>query len=152
VLSLFLRRRDLSDDWAGAEQAAGCGDDRQFHEAVGSLNKSPLLFPWGRSIGGRRGPHTCPGSVLRDRLRAGHRRDTADIRRARELSKIPCRDDRLVTLGRCRLTGHGGRALTGKGIGVLVGNSAAMTELREARDDVLRRPTSSVPVRGLNLQ
>jgi hypothetical protein len=32
VLGLFLRRRVLSADWTGAEQAAGGGGDRQFHE------------------------------------------------------------------------------------------------------------------------
>jgi hypothetical protein len=32
VLGLLLRRRVLSADWVGAEQAAGGGGDRQFHE------------------------------------------------------------------------------------------------------------------------
>jgi hypothetical protein len=32
VLGPLLRRRVLSDDWAGAEQAASRGDDRQFQE------------------------------------------------------------------------------------------------------------------------
>src|SRR5712671_1643957 len=32
VLSPLLRGKDLSDGWAGEEQAAGCGGDRQFHE------------------------------------------------------------------------------------------------------------------------
>ena len=72
-------------------------------------------------MGAGAAPHTCPGSVLWDRLRARQRRNTADIRRTRELRKIEGGDQGLITLVRCRLTRQGRRALTGKGIDVLVG-------------------------------
>src|ERR1700730_1603256 len=69
-------------------------------------------------MGVARGSHTLPRSAaLRDGTRCRHRRDTADVRRTRELSKTKSRDDGLVTLGRRATARH---ALTGKGIDVLV--------------------------------
>src|SRR5690242_6997715 len=53
--------------------------------------------------------------------RRRHRRDAADIRRARKLSQAKGRDQGLIALVRCRLTRQGGRALTGEGIDVLIG-------------------------------
>src|SRR6266403_2297047 len=71
-----------------------------------------------RSIGGRAAPILV--SALWNR-RVGYRWDAADIRRAGELTETECRNEGRHTLVRCRLTGYGGRALTGKGIDVFVG-------------------------------
>ena len=47
MLGLLLRRRVLSDDWAGAEQAAGRTGDRQFREQSIHKNRSPNCCPIG---------------------------------------------------------------------------------------------------------
>src|SRR5689334_12811716 len=51
---------------------------------------------WEECRGAARPPYK-PG--LRNRVRRRHRRDTADIRCARELRKAPSRNEGLVTLG-----------------------------------------------------
>src|SRR6266404_5110506 len=92
-----------------------------FSSSLFMEQRSPITVPLQRSsMGAARGPHTV--LPLWDRHR-GQRRDTADIRCARELGQTPSWDDGLVTLGRCRNTGRGDRALTGKGIDVLVENT-----------------------------
>src|SRR5882757_4708701 len=63
VLSPLLRRKDLSDDWVGEEQAAGRGGDRQFEEQSIHRTDPQLLFPWEtrREVYGGRAlpPYTC---------------------------------------------------------------------------------------------
>src|SRR3984893_15997458 len=103
------------------------------------IEQIPIAVPLGTEYGGRRGPHTCPGSVLWDRLRARQRRDTADIRRTRECRQIPGGDDGLIALGRCRLTGQGGRALTGKGIDVLVSADGRVGRVETVRQCLQER-------------
>src|SRR6266481_3498342 len=53
VLGPLLRRKDLSDDRAGAEQAAGRGGDRELQEQSIHRTDPRLLFPlevyWGRA-------------------------------------------------------------------------------------------------------
>src|SRR6266436_5877933 len=83
------------------------------------------------------GPHTV--RALWNRERPGQRRDTANISRTRELSKIPSRDESLVALGRRRLTGQGGRALTGKGIDVLVGTDGGVGRVETIRQRLQER-------------
>ena len=55
MLGPFLRRRVLSADWARAEQTAGGGDDRQFHEQSVHSTNPPLL-----SLGEECGGHAAP--------------------------------------------------------------------------------------------
>src|SRR6202022_1553021 len=76
VLGPLLRRRVLSTDWAGAEQAAGGGGDRQFHEQSIHRTNPNWLFPvLRREYGGRaRPPYLF--RALRGRLRPPERRDT----------------------------------------------------------------------------
>src|ERR1700738_112373 len=88
-------------------------------------------------MGVARGPVLVP--VLRDRVRARQRRDTADIRRTRECCQIPGGDDGLIALGRCRLTGQGGRALTGKGIDVLVSADGRVGRVETVRQCLQER-------------
>src|SRR6267378_3913924 len=110
-----------------------------FSSSLFMEQRSPITVPLQRSsMGAARGPHTV--LPLWDRHR-GQRRDTADIRCARELGQTPSRDERLVTLGRCRNTGRGDRALTasnrsGKGIDVLVENTG---DGRVSRVETVRR-------------
>src|SRR5712671_663733 len=73
VLGPLLRRRDLSADWAGVEQAAGCGGDRQFHEPR-SLNKPRFADPLERSMGASAAPIHVPARPMgsASRAAAGH--------------------------------------------------------------------------------
>ena len=80
VLGPFLRRRDLSDDWVGEEQAAGRGGDRQFEEQSIHRTDPQLLFPWEtrREVYGGRAlpPYTGLGPMEPGVVRApaGHRK------------------------------------------------------------------------------
>src|SRR5882757_1975069 len=63
VLRPLLRRKHLSDDWVGEEQAAGRGGDGQFEEQSIHRTDPQLLFPWEtrREVYGGRAlpPYTC---------------------------------------------------------------------------------------------
>src|SRR5260370_13445630 len=73
VVGRLLRRRVLSADWAGAEQAGGRGGDRQFHKQfIHRIN--PRAVPLERNMGVARPPYLFP--ALWDRLRARQRGDT----------------------------------------------------------------------------
>ena len=86
-------------------------------------------------MGAGAAPYNVPGSVLWDRLWSRQRRDAADVRRARELSQIPSRDDGLVTLRPCITAGlaltAGNRS--GKGIDVLVGADGRVGRVETVR-------------------
>src|SRR6266404_7004230 len=99
------------------------------------IEQTPIGVSLGNATRGVWGSWAAPIHVraLWNRERPGQRRDTANIRRARELSKTPSRDESLITLGRCRLTGQGGRALTGKGIDVLVGTDGGVGRVETIR-------------------
>src|ERR1700720_2141836 len=109
------------------------------------IEQTPIAVPLERSMGAAHSPHTCPRPVLWNRV-FGQRRDTADISRARELGQTENGDDMVITLVRCRNTRRGGRALTGKGIDVLViadggmiGVETVRQSLQEGHDLVLLR-------------
>src|ERR1700730_12079760 len=104
-----------------------------FSSSLFMEQRSPITVTLRRSsMGAARGPHTV--LPLWDRHR-GQRRDTADIRCARELGQTPGRDAGLVTLVRCRNTGRGDGANTGKCIDVLVENTG---DVRVRRVETVR--------------
>src|SRR5690242_8920388 len=72
---------------------------------------------------------------LWNRVRAGHWRDTADIRCARELRKAPSRNEGLVTLGPWITAGLALAASkrSGKGIDVLVGTLVRVGRIETVR-------------------
>src|SRR6516164_60552 len=67
VLGPLLRRRDLSDDWAGEEQAAGRGGDRQFQEqSIHRTDPDSRALEKkadGRNMGAHAAPHKYPGPM-----------------------------------------------------------------------------------------
>lgn len=71
-----------------SRSASWCSD-RQFRTILRSRNSSQLAGPLERRLkeGGAGGPPSPPG--LENRLRRGHWRDTADVRGARILRKVP---------------------------------------------------------------